>query len=131
LTLTANSTLNFDSSGNSTLLAFSLLTPDSFVLTITGYNNLNFDGTMNSGLATDDRLVFATSQAANFGAFDFGMGAGVNVGQIFLDNGFYEVGVLTPVPEPSTWAAAALALTAIVWTQRRRFIRNPSFVPIA
>jgi autotransporter-associated beta strand protein len=38
---------------------------------------------------------------------------------------------LTPVPEPSTWAAAALALTAIVWTQRRRFIRNPSFVPIA
>jgi hypothetical protein len=86
---------------------------------------------MNSGLATDDRLVFATSQAANFGAFDFGMGAGVNVGQIFLDNGFYEVGVLTPVPEPSTWAAAALALTAIVWTQRRRFIRNPSFVPIA
>ena len=29
--------------------------------------------------------------------------------------------VSIPVPEPSTWAAAALALGAIVWTQRRRF----------
>jgi autotransporter-associated beta strand protein len=131
LTLTMNSILDFDSSGDGTLLVFSLLSSNNFVLTINGYTNLNFDGSLNSGLSTDDRLVFATSQAANFGAFDFGFGAGINVGQISLDNGFYEVGVLTPVPEPSTWAAAALALTAIVWTQRRRFIRNPSFVPIA
>ena len=28
---------------------------------------------------------------------------------------------MTPVPEPSTWAAAALALGAIAWTQRGRF----------
>jgi fibronectin-binding autotransporter adhesin len=33
---------------------------------------------------------------------------------------------LTPVPEPSTWAAAALALIAVGWTQRSRFRRSPS-----
>ena len=31
------------------------------------------------------------------------------------------VPAFTPVPEPSTWAVAALALGVIVWTQRRRF----------
>ena len=38
-----------------------------------------------------------------------------------LASGEIVPGVMTPVPEPSTWAAAALALGAIVWTQRRRF----------
>ena len=39
-------------------------------------------------------------------------------------SGYYEItspSLMTPVPEPSTWAAAALALAAIAWTQRRRF----------
>jgi fibronectin-binding autotransporter adhesin len=31
--------------------------------------------------------------------------------------------VLTAVPEPSTWAAGALALAAVGYTQRRRFVR--------
>jgi autotransporter-associated beta strand protein len=38
---------------------------------------------------------------------------------------------LTAVPEPSTWAGAALALGAVVWTQRRRFARRAVAAPIA
>ncbi|MBA3607068.1 MAG: PEP-CTERM sorting domain-containing protein [Chthoniobacterales bacterium] len=44
---------------------------------------------------------------------------------------YYEVYALTPVPEPSTWAAAALALGVIVWTQRRRFARRTVLMPVA
>ena len=40
---------------------------------------------------------------------------------LILSSGEIVPGVMTPVPEPSTWAAAALALSAIAWTQRRRF----------
>ena len=104
--------------------------PGAFVLSITGYSNTNFDGMLNSGLSTDDRLVFAADQSANFSFFNFGMGPGINVGQIMLDGGFYEVGVLTPVPEPSTWLAGALALLAVGYTQRRRFQRKAALVSI-
>ncbi|MEO6969529.1 MAG: PEP-CTERM sorting domain-containing protein [Chthoniobacterales bacterium] len=132
LTLTASSTLDFSSLGNSTLLVFSSFAPGTFTLNITNWTNANYDGLLNSGLSTDDRLVFASSQSTNLNNFDFGFGAGVNVTQIQLDGGFYEVGTsLTPVPEPSTWLAGALALGAVAWTQRRRFQGKIAFAKVA
>ena len=50
---------------------------------------------------------------------------------MILSSGEIVPGVMTPVPEPSTWAAAALALGAVVWTQRRRFARKPALAPVA
>ena len=82
--------------------------------------NAGFD----NGSANNDRFLFASNpnltnaQLANFAFFNdsntpYAIGA-----TIFEYGGTYE---LVPVPEPSTWAAAALALAAIVWTQRQRF----------
>ena len=42
-----------------------------------------------------------------------------------------ELSPLTPVPEPSTWVAGALALLAVGYTQRRRFSRKPALASIA
>ncbi|MBA3960399.1 MAG: autotransporter-associated beta strand repeat-containing protein [Chthoniobacterales bacterium] len=120
LTLTASSTLDFDSASNGNLLAFTSFTPAGFVLNITNYSNANFNGTTNSGLSTDDRLIFSQSQALNLGQFNF-VGTGMTAQQILLDNGFYEVGInFTPVPEPSTWAAALLSVGVIGWSQRKK-----------
>ena len=41
-----------------------------------------------------------------------------------------ELSPLTPVPEPSTWVAGALALLAVGYTQRRRFARKSAFASI-
>ncbi len=37
----------------------------------------------------------------------------------------------TPVPEPSTWVGGALALLAIGYTQRRRFVKKTALAPLA
>jgi MYXO-CTERM domain-containing protein len=45
-------------------------------------------------------------------------------GTTFLGIGGYGLGLdgeLVPVPEPGTWFAAALALGALAFTQRRRY----------
>ena len=124
LTLTANSTLNFDASGNSTLLAFTSFAPGTFTLNITGYSNANFNGTTNSGQGTDDRLIFMQDQSSNLARFNF-VGSGMTAQEIMLDSGFWEVGVnLTPVPEPSTWAAAALAASVLGYGARKRFAKR-------
>lgn len=47
--------------------------------------------------------------------------AGYNAVQF---TGFYEVTALVPVPEPSTWFAAALAFGAVAYTQRRRLCKS-------
>ena len=64
LTLSANSTLDFDSLGNSTLLVFTGFTPGAFTLNIANWTNATFDGTLNSGLAIDDRFVVQQDLAA-------------------------------------------------------------------
>lgn len=121
LTLTANSTLDFDSATNGNALVFAGGSSlGSFKLSVTNWTNGNFNGTTASGLGTDDRLIFNQDMSANLGAFNFnGNGAGVGVSEIALGGGFYEVG-FTAVPEPATWAGGALLLGVAGLGIRRR-----------
>ena len=70
-----------------------------------------------SGLATDFTTAFGQTDVSFNGV------TGYVVDQ-FL--GFYEV-TAVPVPEPSTWIAAALALGAIGFSQRKRVRACASF----
>ncbi|MEO7933115.1 MAG: autotransporter-associated beta strand repeat-containing protein [Chthoniobacterales bacterium] len=123
LTLSANSTLDFDSASNGNLLVFATGFTDAgnaFKLNITNWTNANFNGTTNSGQSTDDRLVFNQDMSSFITAGDITFdGSAVGVTQIQLDSGFYEIGV-APVPEPSTWVGAGLITGLAGWSQRRR-----------
>ncbi|MDQ6655979.1 MAG: PEP-CTERM sorting domain-containing protein, partial [Verrucomicrobiota bacterium] len=68
-----------------------------------------------------DRLIFNASQStANLASFSFtGFASGATQFQIG-STGFYEVVPVTPVPEPATYVAGALALAAMVGARRRR-----------
>lgn len=122
LTLTAaGSHLDFGS-GTVGTLNFASFTPGSFVLTID-----NWTGTFNTaGSATTDRLIFDTTQTANLNSFSF-TGFGTGASQFALGDGFYEITPLTAVPEPSTYATAALAamgLAAHLFRRRRKAARE-------
>ena len=118
LTLSSNSTINFGT-GSSAVVQFAGLGPHT---PITGADLaiINWDGVPVTG-GSGDRLLFsglATDFTTAFGQTDvsFNGVTGYVVDQ-FL--GFYEV-TAVPVPEPSTWIAAALALGAIGFSQRKR-----------
>ena len=119
LTLTAaNSTLNFDSNGTSTLLVFSSFAPGAFSLNITGYSNSTFDGTANSGAVTDDRLVFNSNLTpAQLAAINFG--SGITATEIDLGNGYFEVGQAIPEPASLVYLGATL-LGLTGWRSRRK-----------
>lgn len=124
LTLTANSTLDFDSATNGNAMVFAGgFNAGTSVLTITNWTNANFNGTTNSGLSTDDRLVFNQNMSSYLGSFDFGGGAGVGISQIALGGGFYELG-FSPVPEPATWAGGLLVCTVATVRLRRCLVRR-------
>ena len=109
LTLTAaGSRLDFGS-GSVGVLSFASLAANTFTVTID-----NWTGTSNSaGSSTTDRLIFNSDQASNLSAFRFA-GYADGATQFALGGGFYEVTPVTPVPEPSTYAAAALAAATLV-----------------
>ncbi len=125
LTLSATSTLDFDSTGDSTLMVFSgFSNSGAFTLNITGYNNTHFNGTTNSGLSGDDRLVF-NSSLTSMQLSQINFGAGKTTKQLLLDTGFYEIG-FTAVPEPSTWvgAAALVGLAGFGGLKQRKRLRG-------
>ena len=118
LTLTATgSKLDFGT-GTVGILSFASVTPstagDFYTLTID-----NWTGAANTvGSALTDRLIFSGTQSANLSYFSF---TGYNGATEFsLGNGLYEVAPVTPVPEPSTYAAAALAAAVVGWQLLRR-----------
>jgi autotransporter-associated beta strand protein len=81
----------------------------------------NWTGTINMvGTGSTDRLIFNTDQTANLASFTFTGYSGAT--EFNLGNGYWEVvpAGIEPVPEPSTWCAAALALLAAAYHQRRR-----------
>ena len=118
LTLTASGSQIDFGSGTVGVLTFANFTPGSFSLNIA-----NWTGTVATfGDATTDRLIFASSQSANLGAFSF-IGYGPGAMEFDLGNGYYEITPLTPVPEPSTWFAALFALATVGFHQARRFRR--------
>lgn len=114
LTLTANSTLDY--TGSAGVLTFASFSPSTFTLSI-----VNYIGTGSSGGI--DRLIFHEDQATRLGSFDFGFGAGVNVAESLVSNGFWEVYSTVAVPEPGTWIGGSLALAALAFSQRRRLKR--------
>lgn len=81
----------------------------------------NWTGTSNTvGNASTDRLIFDTGQSASLGSFSFSGSSGA--AEFNLGGGFYEITELGPVPEPSTWFAAALAFLALVYHSRRQLL---------
>ena len=121
LTLSANSTLDFDATGGSTLLVFGSFAAAGFTLNITGYSNSTFDGTANSGSATDDRLVFNSSlDSAQLAAINFGNG--MPAAEIDLGNGYFEIG--QAIPEPSLLVYPGAALLGLTGWRRRRKARR-------
>lgn len=118
LTLNSTSTLDFGTGGVGTLV-FTSFTPNGHTLNILNYINSNANPATNtSGVdGNDDRLIFNQDESGNLSSFSFG---GLSAIEIALGGGFWEI---TAVPEPSTWAAGALALVGLLTTQRRRVTR--------
>ncbi len=126
LTLTANSTIDFNT-GSAGLLSFAGLGTHTAGATLTIDNwNGNFNGNaFTAGIdGTHDRLIFggaASSFASSFGQADISFtGFGLGYSAIQFDAGYYEI---VPVPEPSTTALiGAVALCALIgYRERRRF----------
>jgi len=121
LTMNTNSVIDFTNANGGSILVFQNFSLASgTAITIdhwTGSANTN-------GL---DKLLFVTNPGyslTDLANVQFTDDAGGNfaLGAQLIDfNGYSE---LVPVPEPSTWIGAALALVAIGWTQRRRFLRK-------
>ncbi|HEX8078291.1 MAG TPA: autotransporter-associated beta strand repeat-containing protein, partial [Chthoniobacterales bacterium] len=123
LTLTAASTLDYNPTisvfptGGVGTFVFSSFTPNGNLLTINNYYSSANAGSNLSGVdGIDDRLIFNSDQSSNLAFFSFG--GTVGAAEIALGGGFFEV---VPVPEPSTWAAGILALTALCYSKRRYF----------
>jgi fibronectin-binding autotransporter adhesin len=104
LTLTADSHIDFGT-GSVGMLTFASFNPNGFTLTID-----NWTGTANeAGNSSTDRLIFDSDQSANLSSFFF-TGYGPGAVEFDLNNGFWGI---SPVPETSTWVAAAFAFVAI------------------
>ena len=120
VTLSSNSII--DLGGGASVIAFA----DSSAQTWTGTLSIyNWSGTPGTGNGTD-QLYFGTDAtgltATQLGQIAFYSDSGTT----FLGTAGYTGdldGELAPVPEPSTWFAAALAFGALGFTQRRR-LRN-------
>ena len=125
LTLTASGSKIDFGTGSVGVLTFASFTPGAFTLSID-----NWTGNIATlGSATTDRLIFASDQASNLNNFSF-TGFGPGAVEFNLNNGYWEVTPATPVPETSTWVAAALAVGVVAFhlVRRRRAlvaVRSP------
>jgi fibronectin-binding autotransporter adhesin len=131
LTLSASSTI--DLTGNSLLHFAASTAAATGVLSILDWNGLVAGNSVTGGSSTD-LLRFGTSNSdlsylSNIQFIDpngisgtfAAMFAAGNPGEVVPD-------FATPIPEPSTWIGAALALAAIGYTQRRRFAKRSRVV---
>lgn len=123
LTLSVNSTLDFDGATNGSLLAFTSFNPGSSILSVTNWTNTHFNGSQNSGLSTDDRLVFDQDLQAAGLLSQINFGSGLTTQQIALGNGFYEIGAITAVPEPATIFGPLALLGLVGYRERRRIFK--------
>src|SRR5438067_1511123 len=121
LTLTSGATIDFTSANSSNLLFASLTYTAGNAVTIAHWTGTQF---VDSGAATNDRLLFISSTGltdAQLASFQFTDDAGNLIGSGATEiafNGYFE---LVPVPEPSTWGAAALAFLVVGYMGRKRF----------
>jgi autotransporter-associated beta strand protein len=110
--LTGTSVLHFSSSSENTWTgALSIYNWSGTPITGGGAEQILFGGT-SVGLSANQLMQVSFYS-------DGGVTQLSNTAVILADGEI--VPGLTAVPEPSTWAAAVLALGALVWTQRRRF----------
>lgn len=116
LTLTATSTIEFGTAATTNLIQFNGLGTHTTgaIMQIT-----NWQGIPNSANG-GDQLLFAGSSASFTSAYQQSeVSFNGSFGYDVMDFGsYYEV--FAPVPEPSTWAAAAMSLVFVGWTQRWR-----------
>src|SRR5205807_1777265 len=125
LTLSATSPTSrilIDFAAPGSALAFSSLVgaAGQYVDIFNWTGNLGYD----DGSANNDRLLFASDPGlsqTDLANFNFYSDGGSNLitagGTEFVYGNMLE---LVAVPEPGTWFAAALALCAVGWSQRRR-----------
>ena len=102
LTLTANSTLDFNSLAGT--ITFSSFTPGAFTLAITNWTN------------GSSHLIFNQDESGALSSFTLNGGSAF---QTSLGGGFYEIGI-TAVPEPGTIAAGLVLLGFVAWRERKR-----------
>ncbi len=123
LTLTGNAALNFGGAGtvNGTMTfgGTTAFNPAAFTLSV-----LNYDGKTGGAAGVDgtnDRLIFASDQAANLSHFAFvdpnGTTGTVAATEIALGGGFYEV---IPAPEPDARIFGGLGLAVLLSLNRSR-----------
>lgn len=114
--------------GNLATFIVDLIGATSDTLNITGLLDLSglFDALSFNG--TPDGT--STYLLANFGSINgtFNTAPAFAGYQYIYGLTTLELSPLTPVPEPSTWVAGALALLAAGFTQRRRFVRKTALV---
>lgn len=115
LTLLSSSVI--DLANGASLLAFANSSAETWTGTLSIHN---WTGTIGVGDGTDqiyfgsDATGLSLTQLSQILFFSDGGTTLLGSGQILMD------GEVVPVPEPSTWIGAALALGAIGFTQRRR-----------
>jgi hypothetical protein len=110
----AGSQIDFGS-GTVGILTFASFNPGTYTLTIS-----NWTGTIGTaGSTSTDRLIFGSDQAGSLDRFNFS-GFGPGAMEISLGGGYYEIVPIAPVPETSTWVAAALGLAPFAFRILRR-----------
>jgi autotransporter-associated beta strand protein len=119
LTLSATgSHLDFGT-GTVGTVSFASFSPATYSLTID-----NWTGTASTlGTIATDRLIFDSDQTANLSKFVF-TGYSAGAAEFALGGGYFEVTAVSAVPEPSTYAAGCLALIAVAYSRRKRFVRR-------
>jgi fibronectin-binding autotransporter adhesin len=131
LTLTGANTLHIDASGTLTS-NWDKLVANGVTLGTTSTLQLSIASGLNFTFLSQYTLIDNTSLSAISGTF-----SGITEGGTYTFDGYQFVAsylggdgndlVLTAVPEASTWIGPALALGAIVFSQRRRFLKAPLF----
>lgn len=137
LTLQSSSIIDMGNVASIIAFANSLVQSPNWNGTLSIYN---WSGIALTGNGTD-QLYFGNTSAGlsltQLADFQFYTGPGTGAflpGAIILPTGEVLPTGMTPVPEPGTWVAGALALLALGYTQRRRFTlaiakRSPSNFP--
>jgi autotransporter-associated beta strand protein len=133
LTLTGANTFHIDASGTLTSNWDKLVVNGAVVLGTTSTLDITIANSLSFTAGSMYTLIDKTTAGAISGTF-----SGIVEGGTYTFSGYdftasYIGGdgnnfVLTAVPEPSTWVAAALALAAVGWSQRKRFARRRAAV---
>jgi autotransporter-associated beta strand protein len=122
LTLQANSIIDMSATS---LIHFAASNLQTWIVSAGSLQIWNWSGTPVTGGGTEE-ILFGTNAlgltVAQLADFQFYSGAGTGAytpGGVILSTG-----EIVPVPEPATWVGGALALTALILSQRRRFMRR-------